>query len=98
MIILNGEFHGDPHPGNVFLIGEQDVGFIDFGSVGTLTKARREELVRLVMAIADEDTADVANVLLGWAGDPKVDRDRSEERSEGKEVVRTCRSRWSPYH
>src|SRR3546814_8749241 len=27
MIILNGEFHGDPHPGNVFLIGEQDVGF-----------------------------------------------------------------------
>ncbi|WP_422062362.1 ABC1 kinase family protein [Sphingopyxis sp.] len=75
MIILNGEFHGDPHPGNVFLIGEQDVGFIDFGSVGTLTKARREELVRLVMAIADEDTADVANVLLEWAGNPKVDRD-----------------------
>ncbi|WP_202184369.1 MULTISPECIES: AarF/UbiB family protein [unclassified Blastomonas] len=27
MIILNGEFHGDPHPGNVFLIGERDVGF-----------------------------------------------------------------------
>src|SRR3546814_4472800 len=27
------------------------------------------------MAIADEDTADVANVLLEWAGDPKVDRD-----------------------
>src|SRR3546814_19289401 len=72
MIILNGEFHGDPHPGNVFLIGEQDVGFIDFGSVGTLTKARRAELVRLVMAIADEDTADVANVLLEWDGNPQV--------------------------
>src|SRR3546814_14919533 len=27
------------------------------------------------MAIADEDTADVANVLLEWAGNPKVDRD-----------------------
>src|SRR3546814_19820922 len=25
MIILNGEFNGDPQPGNVFLIGEQDV-------------------------------------------------------------------------
>src|SRR3546814_12654578 len=24
MIILNGEFHGDPHPGNVFIIGDQD--------------------------------------------------------------------------
>ncbi len=75
MIILNGEFHGDPHPGNVFLIGEQDVGFIDFGSVGTLTKARRDEIVRLVLAIAGEKTSDVANVLLAWAGEPKVDRD-----------------------
>src|SRR3546814_2224143 len=27
------------------------------------------------MAIADEDTADVANGLLEWAGNPKVDRD-----------------------
>ena len=75
MIILNGEFHGDPHPGNVFLIGEQDVGFIDFGSVGALTKARRDEIVRLVLAIAGEETSDVADVLLAWAGEPKVDRD-----------------------
>jgi ubiquinone biosynthesis protein len=75
MIILNGEFHGDPHPGNVFLIGEEDVGFIDFGSVGTLTKARRDEIVRLVLAIAGEEPNAVADVLLGWAGEPKVDRD-----------------------
>src|SRR3546814_19351444 len=27
-----------------------------------------------------------------------VERDRSEERRVGKECVRTCRSRWSPYH
>ncbi|MEP2723008.1 AarF/UbiB family protein [Roseibium sp.] len=74
MIILNGEFHGDPHPGNVFLIGEQDVGFIDFGSVGTLTKTRRDEIVRLVLAIAGEETSEVADVLLAWAGEPKVDR------------------------
>src|SRR3546814_6199413 len=27
-----------------------------------------------------------------------LDQDRSEERRVGKECVRTCRSRWSPYH
>src|SRR3546814_14310416 len=27
-----------------------------------------------------------------------VERERSEERRGGKECVRTCRSRWSPYH
>ena len=75
MIILNGEFHGDPHPGNVFLIGEQDVGFIDFGSVGALTKARREQIIQLVLAIADDETSEVTAVLLEWAGDPNVDRD-----------------------
>lgn len=75
MIILNGEFHGDPHPGNVFLIGGQDVGFIDFGSVGRLTRSRRDEIVRLVLAIAGEEISTVADVLLAWAGEPKVDRD-----------------------
>src|SRR3546814_3350583 len=31
--------------------------------------------------------------------DPKLrERQRSEERRVGKECVRTCRSRWSPYH
>jgi ubiquinone biosynthesis protein len=75
MIILNGEFHGDPHPGNVFLIGERDVGFIDFGSIGTLTKGRRDQIVRLVLAIAAEETGDVADVLLSWAGEPNVNRD-----------------------
>jgi ubiquinone biosynthesis protein len=75
MIILNGEFHGDPHPGNVFLIGERDVGFIDFESIGTLTKGRRDQIVRLVLAIAAEETGGVANVLLTWAGEPNVNRD-----------------------
>src|SRR3546814_4389501 len=28
----------------------------------------------------------------------QAERDRSEERRVGKECVRTCRSRWSPYH
>src|SRR3546814_7391268 len=27
-----------------------------------------------------------------------IDTERSEERRVGKECVRTCRSRWSPYH
>src|SRR3546814_20522222 len=30
--------------------------------------------------------------------EPLIGRDRSEERREGKECVRPCNSRWSPYH
>ena len=74
MMILNGEFHGDPHPGNVFRMDADQVGFIDFGAVGFLSGARRQEIVRLIFAIADEQAEDVADLLLDWADNPAVDR------------------------
>ena len=74
MILLNGEFHGDPHPGNVFWMEGNQVGFIDFGSVGFLSGARRQEIVRLIFAIANGQIDKVADLLLDWAGNPLVDR------------------------
>jgi len=78
MIIFNGQFHADPHPGNVILLDGSTLAFIDFGAVGTLLPRRREELVRLALAIAADDTAGVVDVLMTWAGDPPVDRQRLE--------------------
>lgn len=57
----DGLFHGDPHPGNVFVLeGEGNlIGLIDFGLVGRLTRQMQETIVTLVMAVAlkDADTA-----------------------------------------
>ena len=77
MIIFNGQFHADPHPGNVFFT-DGTLAFIDFGAVGNLLPRRREELVRLALAVAAEDTAGVVDILLDWARDPDVDRHRLE--------------------
>lgn len=74
MIVINGEFHADPHPGNVYFLEDGSLAFIDFGSVGTLRPQRREELVRLGLAVAANDTAAAVDVLLTWAGDSAVDR------------------------
>lgn len=79
MIVINGHFHADPHPGNVFFLEDGTLGLIDFGAVGTLLPRRREELVRLGLAIASEDTGGVVDTLMLWAGDPDVDRIRLEE-------------------
>src|SRR3546814_16905341 len=35
---------------------------------------------------------------ISTSGEPQLHNGRSEERRVGKECVRTCRSRWSPYH
>lgn len=77
-IIFHGQFHADPHPGNVILLADGSVGFIDFGAVGTLLPQRRDELVRLALSIAADDVAGVADILMLWAGDPDVDRARLE--------------------
>ena len=36
--------------------------------------------------------------LAGWVGSERLGCSRSEERRVGKECLRLCRSRWSPYH
>ncbi|TFI57123.1 AarF/ABC1/UbiB kinase family protein [Sphingomonas parva] len=79
MIVINGYFHADPHPGNVFFLEDGTLGFIDFGAVGTLLPRRRQELVRLGLAIASGDAGGVVDILMLWAGDPDVDRIRLEE-------------------
>ncbi|QKR99288.1 ubiquinone biosynthesis protein [Sphingomonas sp. CL5.1] len=73
MIIFNGRFHADPHPGNVFVQPDGTIAFIDFGAVGTLTPARRSELVSLVLSIAGDDARGVGDVLMRWSGDYTVD-------------------------
>lgn len=73
MIVINGEFHADPHPGNVYFLEDGSLAFIDFGAVGALRPQRREELVRLGLAVAANDTAAVVDVLLAWAGDTAAD-------------------------
>ena len=50
MILLDGFFHADPHPGNVFFLPDNRVVFVDFGMVGRLSPPRREELADLLMA------------------------------------------------
>lgn len=77
-IIFHGQFHADPHPGNVILLADGSLGLIDFGAVGTLSPLRRDQLVRLALSIAGEDVAGVADILMIWAGDPPVDRARLE--------------------
>jgi ubiquinone biosynthesis protein len=78
MILFNGVYHADPHPGNVWIQDDGSMAFIDFGSVGRLSAARREEIVRLIIAIASSDYARVVDVLLDWSGNPIVERIKLE--------------------
>ena len=65
MIVQDGFFHADPHPGNVFYLSGNRVAFIDFGMLGRLSARRRGELLQLILGLVERDPQAVADVLLG---------------------------------
>jgi ubiquinone biosynthesis protein len=69
MIVQDGFFHADPHPGNVFYLPNNRIAFIDFGMVGRLSQRRREELLQLLLGLVERQPHTVADVLLEWTGD-----------------------------
>lgn len=56
MILRNGFYHADPHPGNVLVLSGGRIGLLDFGMVGTLDASTREALLRIILALASADT------------------------------------------
>ena len=83
MIVEDGFFHADPHPGNVFYLPGNRIAFIDFGMVGRLSVRRRDELLQLLLGLVQRQPQRVADVLLDWAGDEHgVDLGRLEAEIE----------------
>lgn len=70
MIVEDGFFHADPHPGNVFYLPGNRVAFIDFGMVGRLTETRREQVLKLLLALVEQRAQAAADVLAEWSGQP----------------------------
>ncbi|MBU1689900.1 MAG: ubiquinone biosynthesis protein UbiB [Gammaproteobacteria bacterium] len=73
MIMVDGFYHADPHPGNVFYLPGNRIAMIDFGMVGRLMDGRRNQIVDLLAALAGKDDEGMLDVLLEWTGDASVD-------------------------
>ena len=69
MIIEDGFFHADPHPGNVFYLPGNTLAFIDFGMVGHLSMRRRQQLLKLLLGLVQRQPGTVVDVLLEWTRD-----------------------------
>lgn len=72
MMLVDGFFHADPHPGNFLILPRNRFALLDFGMVGKLSQGRREQLMRLTRSIVLQDAASVAAVLMEWS-DGSVD-------------------------
>ena len=76
MILVDGFFHADPHPGNVMFLPGNRIALIDFGMVGRLSPMRRSQIVDLLAGLARHDEQAMLEVLLDWRGGATVDEVR----------------------
>jgi predicted unusual protein kinase regulating ubiquinone biosynthesis (AarF/ABC1/UbiB family) len=59
-IILDGFYHSDPHPGNVFITDDNKIALLDLGMVGYVSGSLQRQLLQILMAIGDGRGDDVA--------------------------------------
>lgn len=52
-ILVDGFFHADPHPGNVFLTEDGRLALLDLGMVAHTTPRLQEQLLQLLLAISE---------------------------------------------
>ncbi|ETA80621.1 2-octaprenylphenol hydroxylase [Youngiibacter fragilis 232.1] len=50
-ILRDGFFHGDPHPGNIMVLPDNEITFLDFGMIGKLNDERKLQFLKMLMGI-----------------------------------------------
>jgi ubiquinone biosynthesis protein len=63
-ILVHGFFHGDPHPGNIFILPENIVCFVDYGMVGRLDRELRLRIAELLTSVLERDVDRLITTLL----------------------------------
>ncbi|MEH7275460.1 ABC1 kinase family protein [Neobacillus vireti] len=62
-ILIDGFFHGDPHPGNIVALPGQVIAFMDFGMVGRITPDMRSHIASFVIALMRKNTSEVVKAI-----------------------------------
>jgi predicted unusual protein kinase regulating ubiquinone biosynthesis (AarF/ABC1/UbiB family) len=76
-ILVDGFFHADPHPGNVFVTDDNRIAIIDLGMVAHISGSFQENLLRLLLAISEGRGDEAAEVSMRM-GEPKPNFDKAD--------------------
>lgn len=66
-IFKHGFFHADPHPGNIMVLDNNVICFLDYGMMGLLTKSTREHLSSIIIGVANHDAGKIAKTLIKFS-------------------------------
>lgn len=82
MVLINGRFHADPHPGNLLCLPGNRIALLDLGMIGHVSPRRREEFIAFVQSLKASDPALLADVLRQWSADGEAPRRCAEQAAD----------------
>ncbi|MCR9286876.1 MAG: AarF/ABC1/UbiB kinase family protein [Bacteroidetes bacterium] len=65
----HGFFHADPHPGNIFVMVDKKICFVDYGMMGTVVESDKTLLANLLLSVHDRDVVGLKKALLKFGRD-----------------------------
>ncbi len=85
----HGFFHADPHPGNIFVLRDGSICFIDCGMTGRIDRGTMQHLATLVMSVVNSDLDGVIETTMALSdADSTLKFDRSFRRDAWNFVAR----------
>jgi ubiquinone biosynthesis protein len=72
-IFIDGFFHADPHPGNIFVIEGNKIVFLDYGMVGRIDEATKDQLANILTAMIARDIPEISDAFIAMGMIDEVD-------------------------
>ncbi|MFP4114928.1 MAG: ABC1 kinase family protein [Spirochaetota bacterium] len=63
-VLIHGFFHADPHPGNLMILPDNRICYLDFGMMGRLHQDERDQLASAIGGMVRRDGARVTDAVL----------------------------------
>ena len=63
-VLVDGLFHADPHPGNVFITDDDRIALLDLGMVGHTTPSMQTSLLKVLISISEGKAEEAADVVI----------------------------------
>jgi len=74
-----GFFHADPHPGNIFVLKDGRIAFIDYGMVGTIIDSDKILFGKILLSMYDNDVQGLKKAILKFSSGLTEEQDREFE-------------------
>jgi ubiquinone biosynthesis protein len=97
-VFRDGLFHADPHPGNLQVLPDGTLIFLDLGMVGRLSETRKEMVTQFFIGVTSRNSRLVVKSLVNLEGQTHLSHYRQFEHDVGRIIDKYLEKPWKDIH